>query len=117
MNTDHAAQSRHNGRAYDLIHSQTPTYVDWEITTTFYAALHLIDKRLKDLGKTVINHRQRLDAVKRHLPEMYDLYGELYTMSVAVRYSGIDAVNADIVQDARRTYEKLENELQSRSAD
>ena len=109
MDTDHVAQSRHNGRAYDLIRSQTPTYSDWEITTTFYTALHLIDKRLEDLGETVCNHRQRLAAVRHHLPKMYDSYNKLYLMSISARYLGIGAVNANLAQAARRMYEKLEN--------
>ena len=101
MDVDHAAQSRHNERAHDLIRSRTPDYLDWEITTMFYAALHMIHKRLQDLGETACNHRQRLAAVKRLLPKLHDPYSDLYMMSISARYMGAGTVNAKLARDAR----------------
>ena len=69
-----------------------------EIAATFYPALHLIDKRLKDPGKTVCNRRQRLAAVRRRLPKMHDPSNELYAMGVSARYSGIGAVHANLAR-------------------
>ena len=111
MDTDHAAQSRHNERVHDLIHSRTPDYLDWEVTTMFYAALHMIDKRLQDLGETACDHRRRLAAVKRCLPKLHEPYSDLYVMSLSARYTGAGIVDANLIRDARRAYEQLKNGL------
>ena len=105
------AQSKHNERAYDLIRSRTPDYLDWEVTATFYAALHIIEKRLQDLGETACDHRRRMAAVKRLLPKLHDPYSDLYMMSLSARYAGAGAVDAQMVRNARRAYEQLKSRL------
>lgn len=107
MDTDHAAQSRHNDRARTLMHPHTPLYLDWEITIMFYSALHLIDKRLADLGKSVRNHHQRFVAIKNYLPDMYPPYYTLYSPSIGARYEGVGAVTAQSAEIARRAYGQL----------
>lgn len=107
MIADHLAQNRHNERVCDLISSQTPSFLDWEITTLFYAALHLINHRLLDLGYTVSGHGKRMAAVKDHLPDMHDPFHTLYVLSIRARYVGVDAIKPVDATSARRAYEQL----------
>ena len=107
MYMDHTAQAKHNARVHALINAHTPSYLDWEITATFYTALHLIDRHLQDMGQQVHNHRSRLVAVRHHLPSMYGPYNRLYSLSVKARYGGIGIVNSKSVRTARRAYEQL----------
>lgn len=107
MFTDHLAQHIHNKRACDLIHSQTPSFLDWEVTMLFYSALHLIDHHLQDLGYKVGGHGRRIAAVKSHLPEMHDPFNSLYSASILARYSGVSFINAEYARKARRAYEQL----------
>ena len=106
MYIDHAAQKNHK-RAHDLMYSQTPSFLDWEITTLFYAALHLIDQHLKDLGIHEKGHGRRLRAVKYNLPKMYDPYETLYAMSMTARYNGAGAVDEAMSKGAKQAYAQV----------
>ena len=75
--------------------------MDWQVTAMFYAALHMIDKRLQDLGETACDHRRRMAAVKRLLPNLHDPYSKLYMMSLSARYVGAGIVDAKLARDAR----------------
>lgn len=61
--------------------------MDWEITTRFYAALHLVNGYFRKNGiKQPKNHKKRNKVVKERLPLLYPKYHTLYHLSIKARY-------------------------------
>ncbi len=65
----HAVQSIHNKDASDFLNTKTPAYVDWEITSLFYSALHLVDAYCakNQAEQQLSNHRERSKFVRENL--------------------------------------------------
>lgn len=83
----HESQSDHNKDAYGFLHTENPSYVDWEVTTLFYAALHLVDGYFEKNGIQLPNsHRTRNHLVNKELNSLYPTYRKLYNLSLKARY-------------------------------
>jgi hypothetical protein len=67
-------------------------YPDWEVTTLFYAAVHLVDAYLATLKQHPTAHTSRSgrnarnDMVYRYLPSIAVEYIQLFQLSKAARY-------------------------------
>jgi hypothetical protein len=85
----HKARSTNNRNATAHLGQVNPTFEDWEITTLFYSALHLIDAYIMKLGlQRRHDHPGRNQLVRtdpRFRPIWHE-YNRLYILCRAVRY-------------------------------
>ena len=85
----HEQKSIHNYNACEYLRRESPTYIDWEITTIFYSACKLVDAHFIKRGRRKpSSHRQRNEMVKKHLHAVKDEYEELFGLSIIARYEG-----------------------------
>ena len=89
MSLNHLDQSNHNKDTSDFLNTQNPNYIDWEITTLFYAALHRVDNYFKNNGPRIpTDHQERNRLVRQELPTVvYSAYHKLFVLSLRARYS------------------------------
>ena len=72
---------------------ESPKYTDWEITTMFYSALHLVSEHLKRHGVDVpSSHKQMAKVLSVRLPRISTPYSSLLQLSWNARYGGYDSV-------------------------
>jgi hypothetical protein len=113
---DHGA---HNKAAFDHLYPKKE-FVDWIITTAFYAALHYVDHKIfpikysekgvqitfEDMDSYAVSaanrfskdkHTCRLSLVKQKLPEIYFEFNWLYSNSSTARYHNYDFKNAESI--------------------
>ena len=110
--TVHGAQSIHNKNTYDFLITKTPKYLDWQITTLFYAALHAVNRHFELQGiKAPERHGKRLALVKRRLPSISSAYQNLQMLSEQSRYGGRDEVDDDSMKSALKFYSRIMSEL------
>ena len=108
----HGVQSAHNEDTCNFLGTETPKYMDWEITTLFYAALHSINAYFEQRGILVPDsHRKRLRAVKRELPAIATAYEKLQSLSENSRYGGMGAVDGTSIKWARISYSRITDHL------
>ena len=83
----HESQSNHNKNTYDFLHTKNPTHIDWEITTLFYSALHLVNNYFQKNNIIVSKtHKARNILVRKELFHIYSSYYKLYSLSISARY-------------------------------
>jgi hypothetical protein len=87
----HVRQAERNEALYSYLDVVTPTYIDWQVTALFYAALHYVNAYLSakpSVGIHPVDHvvRDRLVASERSLRPIYAPYRELTTRSMDARY-------------------------------
>lgn len=88
------SQSNHNKDTHDFLHTKNPSYVDWEITTLFYAALHLVNGYFKRNGIPLPrNHHDRSILMNEKLHSLYPTYRKLYALSIKARYKWKNKMN------------------------
>ena len=86
-------QSDRNLDACAHLESESPKYADWEITTLFYSAMHLVSDHLKKQNIEVPKSHKRMSALLSvMLPEIFQPYSALLKLSWNARYNGYDAV-------------------------
>lgn len=70
--------------------SQMPEHPDWAITISFYSALHLIEKRMAELGyENATTDHQTREKMMYRVPEfksVFSLYNTLKSQSYRARY-------------------------------
>jgi hypothetical protein len=85
----HKARSTNNRNATIHLGKVNPTFEDWEITTLFYSALHLVDAYIMKLGlPRQRDHPDRNRLVRcdpRFQPIKHE-YNRLYILCRAIRY-------------------------------
>lgn len=83
----HKSQSVHNKTTSDFLNTANPNHIDWEVTTLFYAALHLVDNyfQINNLPMPS-NHDERKRLVRSQLPTLYSAFHKLYSLSFRARY-------------------------------
>ncbi len=104
-------QISHNKDANNLLQSQNQKYKDWEITTLFYTALHLVDEffiRNQIEYPSKINHHVRNQLVETHLNAVYADYHLLSTLSIRARYTVGKNVNTEDLVLARALLDNIE---------
>lgn len=91
----HIEQAQRNLQFLKIINEQAPTYIDWQVTTCFYAALHLINAHIAKAGNMQFrNHSAVKNAISPSgnfgglkLPEEeYACYESLFSLSRRARY-------------------------------
>lgn len=99
----HIQQAEHNEALFDHLASASPTYLDWQVTSLFYAALHYVDAHLATVpggGMHPKSHGVRDNQVATHtsLKPVYVRYQELQNRSVDARYDLVAFTLADVAQ-------------------
>ena len=108
----YSAQSAHNKKAHDFLGAGYPEYLDWQITTLFYSALHLFNRHFALRGiKMPKNHRERFKLIERQLPSMSKAYLRLKSLSEQSRYGGRAEVTARSLKSALESYSEIVKQL------
>ncbi len=112
---DHIEQAKKNFRFLSIINQTAPTHFDWQVTTCFYTALHLVNAHLEKGGnmqfrnhsavKHVISPFSNIAALKMP-PEEYACYESLFSLSRRARYLINDKDGHLESADAFFTYDK-----------
>lgn len=59
---------------------------DWLVTTYFYTALHIVERKLADESVHSRDHAQRFANIKEHYEEILETYQAMYNDSMTARY-------------------------------
>jgi len=111
----HSSKCKHNLAANQVITQHSRGFLDWEATTLFYSALHLIDSKLARIslggGVHPVNHSERRKEVGQNLSiGVAKNYNALYLLSRRARYEQAKVSQVDI-KDAQERYKALKTEL------
>ena len=80
-------QSKHNIDSNRYLVKANPDYPDWEITTLFYSAIHIVNAYLfLAVSKVPKSHYKRKELIKLELNSIYRDYCSLETLSQKARY-------------------------------
>ncbi len=84
----HVDQARINEKAYQYLGGAEPPFVDWQVTSLFYAALQYVDAYLATKGIHPHDHRERDGWIARlaGLKQISSAYFELKDRSMDARY-------------------------------
>ena len=84
----HESQSNHNKNTCDFLHTENPRHIDWEVTTLFYSALHLVNNYFEKNNIALPEtHNAREKLVKKELPSIHPHYRKLHSLSLRARYT------------------------------
>lgn len=112
----YGAQSTHNKNACDFLGAARSEYVDWQITMLFYSALHLTNQYFEFRGIPIPDrHNQRLESVRRELPDIIEAYKNLKVLSEQSRYEGRGRVDDISLASALKSHSEIADRL-ARSA-
>ncbi len=108
----HTTQSIHNKDTSDFLNTKTPAYIDWEITSLFYSALHLVNDYC-DKNKMIppSDHHERKEFVKNNLPSSYPSYKKLFDLSIKSRYTVGNKMNPSFLNIAKNNYIAFKSSL------
>ncbi len=80
-------QSSHNFDTKKYLAQANPLHKDWEVTTLFYSAVHVVDSYLVLVKNTKPRtHTQRKKLVKQELSPIFDDYDSLELLGRKSRY-------------------------------
>ncbi|MCE9616814.1 MAG: hypothetical protein K8Q88_00410 [Nitrosarchaeum sp.] len=87
-NSWYVLQSTHNKETSDDLNQLVQNkHLDWEITTLFYSALHIINEYFLQRGIPLPDkHDQRTPLVRNTLNQIYPEYQKLLILSIRTRY-------------------------------
>ena len=96
----HIGQSSHNFDTKKYLAQVNPLHKDWEVTTLFYSAVHVVDSYLVLVKNTKPRtHAQRRKLVKQELSPIFDDYDLLESLSRKSRY---DSSPQELTPDEER---------------
>lgn len=109
MEIDYARQSAHNHDAQKQLSRCPSQYIDWEITTLFYSAVHVINGYLlSEIGITPHSHKERNELVEKEIKPIWPDYHTFYILCKKVRYSAeFDSVTEGERQLALRLHNSI----------
>ena len=112
----HIQQAEHNEALFVHLATSSPTYLDWQVTSLFYAALHYVDAQLATLpagGMHPTSHALRNNCVATHtsLKPVYVGYQELQNRSIDARYDLVPFTPAGVAQLRTVHFESLKAHL------
>jgi hypothetical protein len=102
---NHKAHALHNEDVYRFL-KEEKEFIDWRVTTAFYASLHFVEHKLFPLTTTFAGkensfesieeyrnffgkrskHQARIHAVKNNIKRCHTGYKELFDLSMQARY-------------------------------
>jgi hypothetical protein len=88
MFDSHLKKKSNNLDAYSCLNLKNPQFIDWEIVTVFYAALHLIDAYFAKNNIHPTDHTDRRHLINNNtnLDPIRNDYKYLYLLSKTARY-------------------------------
>jgi len=105
----------HNSNTSGYLALVNPTYVDWEITCIYYAAVQLVDEYIFRTGnRQPQDHGQRKRLVRSLIPNAYSDYWNLEQLSRHTRYDHkYDRFGTQEKADALRWYSNVSTIINS----
>jgi hypothetical protein len=101
---EHLAKAQWNEQLSSALKQLPEQYLEWQIITVFYAAVHLVQAYLRDKTKMypqTHEERDRLISSLETLRAIYPNYQELKHLSVTARYACLPTNDFD-VKEARQ---------------
>lgn len=106
----HETQFKSNIETLHYLSNATSPSYDWMITIYFYAAMHLIEKKLAEYNKHSENHGERNLSVRTLFRKIKVSYDTLYIESQNARYNCIDMTEGKL-RIAETHFKIIEKEL------
>lgn len=118
---DHIQRAQNNEEFYRSFDLDTTPYIDWAVTSLFYAALHYVDAGLHE-HRTRANpqgihpevHEDRTPAVQHNFPRLYRNYRELKSGSEDARYNLKPFSSDDVLNLERQEYMAIRQSMRNR---
>lgn len=95
----HWDKAQHNQAASAFLGQDTDDYRDWQVTTTFYAAIHLLQGYFSNKTRhypQTHQERDELIATSPDLSPIWSSYRELKRLSVSTRYLCLPTNSHDV---------------------
>src|SRR5205823_5242438 len=106
----HEDQRDHNKRLLAEPVLAGTAYLDWQVTVTFYAAVHHVEAALALRGVYPMSHKERRDAVRRNWRTVFKTYDTLYQRSCWARYECYQ-IQPQHVAEARAALAAIESRI------
>ena len=107
---EHIIKAKHN---LDLVNKLDSSYLDWQITAYFYAALHRVHAVMHFVGygdDQFKHHQDVVAAVETNLPgSVSTAYESLLSLSYLARYRADIILNLDSFNIAQQNYISIVN--------
>jgi hypothetical protein len=114
----HLYKKQHDLDANKLLASNSPRYMDWEVITLFYSAMHNVDAamcKLRQLGTAIPephNHKERRKLILKFFKQIASDYRMLEHISQWARYEEV-MITPSIVSTARSLYSNITSHLRN----
>jgi hypothetical protein len=107
----HRSKNVHNLKVSSHLRVRNPEFVDWEVTSIFYAAVQLVDAYIakNDPANFPDRHYKRNLWIQKNLSTIHPTYMKLFALSQASRYD-TDMTEFDRT-DAMKWYNMIEPTL------
>lgn len=108
----HLYKKQHDLDANKLFVSNSPRYIDWEVITLFYSAMHNVDAaicKIRQLGTAIPephSHKERRKLILKFFRQIADDYGMLEHISRWARYEEV-IITPNILSTARSLYSSI----------
>jgi hypothetical protein len=111
----HLAKKDHNLQARATLLKAPNMFMDWEVTTVFYSALHYVDAFLSTLTPPIHprGHKYRRKIVSSYLRPIAYEYRKLNALSETARYRRYVVTSSDLAL-ADKWYASIKNLLQTK---
>lgn len=109
----HRAKAQKNRQLSSDLEAKLADYREWQVTTVFYAAVHLVQAYLRAKTSAYPQTHQERDELINRLPDLKPLYvpyNELKRVSVKSRYACLP-VNQFDVDEARKQYDIIRQHI------
>lgn len=115
----HIARAENNEHFYDQFNLADTPFLDWALTTLFYAALHYVDASLARYPGGGVHpqshaNRERLIALDGILRNIYSDYEELRNRSEDARYNIVDFSPAFVAMLRATEFQKIRSLTRSK---
>jgi len=109
---EHEARAEHNERLYAHLRVTAPNaFLDWETTSLFYAAVHLVEALLATINLHPMGHQERLELASVHLKAGYHPYRQLEELSQRARYNAKVQITSQEVAEALACFRRVRDAI------
>ena len=119
---DYYKKTDHNIDTKNYLHNKSPKYIDWEVTTLFYAALHLVNNYFKKNNIMIPEKHGKMLKILRQLSNLskisneeadnlYECYYAIFLKSIDARYRpNVEISDADL-KNVKESFDILKSIL------
>jgi hypothetical protein len=83
---------------------EKPIPNDWLVTTYFYTALHVVEKKLADEKVHSRDHAQRFANIEEHYRDILETYQAMYIDSMTARYKCRNISSETVIEAKNNLY-------------